>query len=172
MRDNNVFVGQGRQCLGKFRVQPVTFQRPLLVVLPVVFSVGRVCVAQHLGDIFHLDFCVGGGKPDVRVCANIAVLVLIAFAQRDAVGGLHHIQVLIGQAAQNRIDPMLHARAAVNEHVGIFQIGNIGCGRLPVVGFGPGRNHIGDGHFIAADLLGKIIHRVKTGHDLERRAVR
>ena len=67
---------------------------------------------------------------------------------------------------------MLHARAAVNEHVGIFQIGNIGGGRLPVVGFGPGRNHIGDGHFIAADLLGKIIHRVKTGHDLERRAVR
>ena len=29
----HVFVGQGRQCLGKFRVQPVTFQRPLLVVL-------------------------------------------------------------------------------------------------------------------------------------------
>ena len=35
----------------------------------------------------------------MRVCAHIAVLVLITLAQRDAVGGLHHVQVLIGQAA-------------------------------------------------------------------------
>ena len=63
---------------------------------------------------------------------------------------------------------MLHPCATVNEHIGIFQIGNVGGGRLPIVGFSSGRNHVGDGHFITADFLGKIIHRIKARHDFKR----
>lgn len=141
----------------------------------VLLGVGRVMAAQAVPQVFHLPAVPIGARPDMLVIENLFLLrmvmtlvlvVLPAFDQGDARGGIHHGE--IGRLGQDAVQEGFRPRAVDGQHRRAGKGDPVVGGELIIVqaaGGGAGQaDHLHPLHPVG-QVEGRDIHGIERGHN-------